>query len=32
MQAGLEKRVMSLEDIVNLVPVEAPKKEGLIRK
>ena len=28
MAAGLTKRFMSIEDIVNLVPVEAPKKRG----
>lgn len=32
MQAGLAKRVMTLEDIVNLVPVEAPKKRGNYKK
>jgi IS1 family transposase len=32
MQAGLTKRVMTLEDIVNLVPVEAPKKRGNYKK
>jgi hypothetical protein len=28
MQAGLTKRGMTLEDIVNLVPVGMPKKKG----
>jgi hypothetical protein len=28
MQAGLTKRVMSVEDIANLVVFEAPKKRG----
>lgn len=28
MQAGLTKRVMSIEDIVNLIPTETPKKRG----
>lgn len=32
MQSGLTKRVMSIEDIVNLVPVEAPKKRGNYKK
>jgi len=32
MAAGLTKRFMSVEDIVNLVPVAAPKKEGLIKR
>jgi hypothetical protein len=32
MQAGLTKRVMSIEDIVNLVPIEAPKKRGSYKK
>ena len=32
MQAGLTKRVMSLEDIINLVPVETPKKRGNYKK
>lgn len=30
--AGLTKRFMSLEDIANLVPDEAPKKEVYIKK
>lgn len=29
MQAGLTKRVMSIEDIVNLVTIQAPKKREL---
>jgi IS1 family transposase len=32
MQAGLTKRVISIEDIVNLVPAEAPKKRGSYKK
>ena len=32
MQAGLMKRVMSIEDIANLVPIEAPKKRGAYKK
>jgi len=28
MEAGLIKRLMSIEDIVNLVQVEAPKTRG----
>ncbi|MDX2047387.1 MAG: IS1 family transposase [Chitinophagaceae bacterium] len=32
MQAGLTKRVMTVEDIVNLVPAEAPKKRGSYKK
>ena len=28
MQAGLIKRLMSIEDIANLVEYEAPKKRG----
>ena len=32
MQAGLTKRVMSIEDIVNLIPMEAPKKRGSYKK
>lgn len=32
MQAGLTKRVMRIEDIVNLALIEAPKKEGLIKR
>jgi IS1 family transposase len=32
MQAGLTKRVMSIEDIVNLVPNEASKKRGAYKK
>lgn len=32
MQAGLIKKPMTLEDIVNLVPVEAPKKRGSYNK
>lgn len=32
MQAGLTKRVMTLEDIVNLVPYESPKKRRNYKK
>jgi len=32
MQAGLTKRVMSIEDIVNLVPVDVPRKRGNYKK
>jgi hypothetical protein len=32
MQAGLIKRLMTLEDIVNLVEEEAPKKSGSYKK
>ena len=32
MQVGLIKRLMSIEDIVNLVEVEAPKKRGSYKK
>lgn len=32
MQAGLSKRLMSIEDIVNLVPVEVTKKRGNYKK
>jgi hypothetical protein len=32
MQAGLTKRLMSIEDIVNLIPAEAPKKRGNYKK
>jgi len=32
MAAGLTKRFMSVEDIVNLVPVAAPKKRGAYKK
>lgn len=32
MQAGLTKRVMSVEDIANLVVIEAPKKRGYYKK
>ena len=32
MEAGLIKRVMTLEDIANLVPDEAPKKRGSYKK
>ncbi len=32
MQAGLMKRVMSIEDIANLVVYEAPKKRGSSKK
>lgn len=28
MQAGLTKRVMSIEDIASLAPIEAPKERG----
>jgi hypothetical protein len=28
MQAGLIKRLMSIEDIANLVEIEAPKRRG----
>jgi len=32
MQAGLIKRLMSIEDIANLVEIEAPKKRGQYKK
>jgi hypothetical protein len=32
MQAGLTKRVMSVEDIAKLAPIETPKKEEVIRR
>lgn len=32
MEAGLIKRLMTIEDIVNLVQVEAPKKGGAYKK
>ena len=32
MQAGLTKRLMSIEDIANLVPIETPKKRGSYKK
>ena len=32
MATGLTKGFMSMEDIVNLVPVEAPKKRGAYKK
>jgi hypothetical protein len=32
MAAGLTKGFMSIEDIVNLVPVEAPMKRGAYKK
>ena len=32
MQAGLIKRLMTIEDIVNLVEIEAPKKRGVYKK
>jgi hypothetical protein len=32
MQAGLTKKPMSIEDISNLVVVEAPKKRGSYKK
>ncbi len=32
MQAGLTKRVMSIEDIANLALIEAPKKRGEYNK
>jgi hypothetical protein len=32
MQASLMKRVMTVEDIANLVMIEAPKKRGAYRK
>jgi hypothetical protein len=32
MQAGLMKRVMSIQDIANLDPTEAPKKRGTYKK
>lgn len=32
MQVGLMKRLMSIEDIANLAPIEAPKKWGVYQK
>jgi putative IMPACT (imprinted ancient) family translation regulator len=32
MQAGLMKKPMSIEDIANLVAIEAPKKRGFYKK
>lgn len=32
MQAGLMKKPMTIEDIVNLAPIEAPKKRGSYKK
>ena len=32
MQAGLTKRVMSIEDIANLAMIEAPKKRGTYKR
>jgi IS1 family transposase len=32
MQAGLTKRVMSIEDIANLAPIDAPKERGNYKK
>ncbi len=32
MEAGLIKRLMSIEDIANLVTIEAPKKRGSYKK
>jgi hypothetical protein len=32
MEAGLTKRVMTIEDIANLAPMEAPKKRGNYKK
>lgn len=32
MQAGLTKRPMTIEDIVNLAPIEAPNKRGTYKK
>ena len=32
MAAGLTKRFMSIEGMVNLVPVETPKKRGAYKK
>ena len=32
MQAGITKRVMSIEDIANLVTMEAPKKRGSYKR
>jgi hypothetical protein len=32
MQAGLMKKLMTIEDIVNLGVVEAPKKRGSYKK
>lgn len=32
MQAGLTKRVMTIEDIATLAPIEAPKKRGTYKK
>lgn len=31
-QAGLTKRVMTIEDIANLAPIETPKKRGSYKK
>jgi hypothetical protein len=32
MEAGLIKRLMSIEDIANLVPIPSPKKRGAYKK
>ena len=32
MQAGLMKKPMTIEDIANLIPIEAPKKRGSYAK
>jgi len=32
MAAGITKRFMTLEDIANLVEIEAPKKRGFYKK
>jgi hypothetical protein len=32
MQAGLMKRVMSIEDITNLAPIETPRQRGSYKK
>ena len=32
MQAGLIKGLMSIEDIANLVQIDAPKKRGVYKK
>ena len=32
MQSGITKRLVSIEDIANLVPIEAPKKRGSYKK